>query len=222
MTSRTADIERIHQKVEVELGTEANAWTQWPGGWRDDIAASLIDAVYSARARYSGIQPLVATWTKGQSGKSSLPSLIKEIDAKGPQQWAKDFGNSQTSPGRSKTAPGGPTKAAAIREAAALLSDIGVNHAKDITPETAKDVKATLQRVQGIGYATSNYFLMLLGAPGVKPDRMIHRFLESDGRQFTNAQAEEIITAVAERLHVAPHVLDHAIWAYESQRVVRG
>jgi len=50
--------------------------------------------------------------------------------------------------------------------------------------------------VPGIGYATANYFLMLLGAAGIKPDRMIHRFLqEATGRSFTNMHAEQSLWA---------------------------
>ena len=57
-------------------------------------------------------------------------------------------------------------------------------------------VTDALRSVPGIGYATSNYFLMLLGAPGVKPDRMVHRFLRGAlGRGLTNARSLEYRTA---------------------------
>ena len=76
-----------------------------------------------------------------------------------------------------------------------------------------------LASVPGIGRATASYFLMLLGAPGAKPDRMVHRFLsDAAGHPFPNAQAEIAVIAAAERLHVQPHVLDHAIWRYESSK----
>jgi len=39
---------------------------------------------------------------------------------------------------------------------------------------------------------------MLLGAPGVKPDRMIQRFLRhATGHRFSNAAAEEAVGTVA-------------------------
>jgi hypothetical protein len=76
-----------------------------------------------------------------------------------------------------------------------------------------------LASVPGIGRGTASYFLMLLGAPGVKPDRMVHRFLrDAAGHAFSNAQAESVVVAAAERLSVQPHVLDHAIWRYESSK----
>ena len=64
---------------------------------------------------------------------------------------------------------------------------------------------------------------MLLGAPGVKPDRMIHRFVkEATGRPLTNAEADALVTAAAERLATEAHELDRAIWSYESERARSG
>jgi hypothetical protein len=78
-------------------------------------------------------------------------------------------------------------------------------------------VKLALRSVPGIGYATLNYFLMLLGAPGVKPDCMIHRFLkEVTRRSLTNTHTEQALRTVADILGVHPHELDHAIWCYQS------
>ncbi len=76
--------------------------------------------------------------------------------------------------------------------------------------------------VPGIGYATANYFFMLLGAPGVKPDRMIHRFLTAAiGHDVSNEVAEAAIWSAATRLGVQPNELDHAIWRYESDKATR-
>ena len=76
-----------------------------------------------------------------------------------------------------------------------------------------------LAAVPGIGRGTASYFLMLLGAPGVKPDRMVHRFLyDAAGHPFSDAKAETTVIAAAEQLGVQPHVLSHAIWRYESSR----
>jgi hypothetical protein len=51
---------------------------------------------------------------------------------------------------------------------------------------------------------------------------MIHRFLtDATGLTFTNPDAERVLLAAAERLKVAPHDLDHAIWSYESKRARR-
>ena len=80
-------------------------------------------------------------------------------------------------------------------------------------------MKYVLRSVSGIGCAIANYFLMLLGVPGIKPDRMIHRFLkEATGHTFTNAYAEQVLRAVAAYFDVQENELDHAIWRYERER----
>jgi hypothetical protein len=82
-----------------------------------------------------------------------------------------------------------------------------------------EEVMPALRVVSGVGYATANYFLMLLGAPGVKPDRLIHGFpKEATGHTFTGAEADQVIGCVARALDIQPYELDHAIWHYESER----
>jgi hypothetical protein len=108
------------------------------------------------------------------------------------------------------------------RQAAWALRQEGINVASHITAGNAAMVKLALRSVPGIGYATASYFLMLLGAPGVKPDRMIHRFLEdATGHPFTNAHAEQVLRRVAELLGVQPHEVDHAIWSFQRSRARR-
>ncbi len=64
---------------------------------------------------------------------------------------------------------------------------------------------------------------MLLGAPGVKPDRMIHRFLRhAAGHRFSNTAAEKAIRTVAALLGSKPHELDHAIWKFQSRPTQSG
>ena len=60
---------------------------------------------------------------------------------------------------------------------------------------------------------------MLLGVPGIKPDRMIHRFLkDAAGHAFTNAYAEQVLRAVAAHFGVQAHELDHAVWWYQRRQ----
>ena len=63
---------------------------------------------------------------------------------------------------------------------------------------------------------------MLAGIPGVKPDRMICRFVaDSLGlprRGVTSAFALEILTAAAEELDMPPTGLDHAVWQFKRGR----
>ena len=171
----------------------------------------------------TGISRNIADWQAARTRRTfSLDALLAEIDAIGVPGWANSFGNHQRSPSRRTDAPHGPSKAAAVREAADELRKEGINAAEDVAVSTVEDAKAAVRSVSGIGYATANYFLMLLGVPGVKPDRMIHRFLEeATGHAFTNANADQVLRAVAAHYEVQAHELDHAIWRYERERARR-
>jgi hypothetical protein len=224
MRTSEADVQAILRRVAATIGGKRN-WINWPGGWKGDIESALIDAVFSARAVYyskygRGILANVMAWQSARRRKSfNLKSLSKEIDAVGVTRWAAAFGNSQNSPRRLASAPNGRSKAAAVREAASALMAVGISRAEDVDKDSADTAKHALMGVGGIGFATANYFLMLLGAPGVKPDRMIHRFLrDATGHPFSNPNAVGVTTEVAIRLKAQPHDLDHAIWSYESKR----
>ena len=148
-----------------------------------------------------------------------MDALIAEIDGVGVPAWASAFGNSSGIAWTTRGRPCGRSKAATVREAAGKLREEGINIAAGIDSDTAATVEDRASIRSGIGYATSNYFLMLLGVPGIKPDRMIHRFLkDATGHAFTNAYAEQVLRAVATQLGVREHELDHAIWRYESER----
>jgi hypothetical protein len=228
MKSLESDLEKVIAHTDSVLGPP-NEWkTKWPGGWPGDIESALVDAVFSARAVYRtasgrGIYANVTQWQAGRGRQSwSVDALIADIDKAGIDQWAAGFRNGQHSPTRPPSAPGGPTKAATVRQAAGVLRELGVNEASQIDLASTGDVKQALVAVPGIGMATVNYFLMLLGAPGVKPDRMVHRFLyDAAQHSFTNAQAEEVVTAAAGRLGVPANELDHTIWRYESDKAAR-
>jgi len=223
MDAEKNDAEKVTAHITSSLGPPREWW--WPGGWPGDIEAALVDAVFSARAVYrskngKGIYANVAAWRAGRDRTAwSLDALIAEIDGLGVDGWASHFGNRQHSPTRPPSAPGGPSKAAAVREAAGALRKHGISTAADIGAGNTGTVQQVLLSIPGIGGGTASYFLMLLGAPGVKPDRMVHRFIsDAAGHPFSNAQAENVIRAAAKQLDVQPHVLDHAIWRYESSK----
>ena len=163
------DVEKVTARITSHLGPPSEWW--WPGGWPGDIEAALVDAVFSARAVYrskngKGIYANVAAWRAGRDRTDwSLDELIAEIDGMGVDAWAGHFGNRQHSPTRPPDAPGGPSKAAAVREAAGALREQGINTATDIGLGNTETAQRVLAAVPGIGRGTANYFLMLLGAP---------------------------------------------------------
>ena len=156
----------IEKAVNDLLGPSAS-WTKWPGGWPGEIGTALIDSVYSARARYTtkhgkGIKPLVVGWRNRTLAKDSITGLLGEIDdAGGPEAWMARM-NDQLSPRRTPNARGGPTKAAAVREAAENLKCVGIEKADDLH-DRQDEARRAISKVQGVGYATTSYFMMLLG-----------------------------------------------------------
>jgi len=224
----TTDAARVMAHIAETVGTNPAGWARWPGGWPGDIESALVDAVFSARAVYKtkygrGIYFKVVAWQRRRTRHDYLlPALIAEIDAIGVSAWADRFGSHQLSPHRPATAPLGASKVATVRQAAEALVRIGVTNARQISVDNADMVWNVLTSVPGLGYATANYFLMLLGAPGVKPDRMVKRFLaDATGHACSDAKADQAIWAAAERLDIEPHKLDHAIWSYESRKAAR-
>jgi hypothetical protein len=187
MSEPSEDVAKVLAHIETTIG-EPYGWEKWPGGWIGDIEAALIDAVFSAWAVYRsergrGVYANVVEWRQARDRQSySLDALIAEIDAAGVLKWARKFGNLQVSARRPASAPSASSKAAAVRQAACVLLGHGINEASQIDMSNAMSVTLALRAVPGIGYATASYFLMLLGAPGVKPDRMIHRFLKEAAR----------------------------------------
>ena len=61
--------------------------------------------------------------------------------------------------------------------------------------------------------------MILLGQEGVKPDRMIIRFLEESlSRKVSPDEAQELLAKVAMTKNLSQIQLDHAIWNYQRER----
>lgn len=197
--------------VGVRLG---NGWTEYPGGWPNQIEAALIDAVLGIRARYghgansgtaaTGVPAAVGRWIEKRGG-SPVDDLEKlaSVDA---DALATTLKNHQVLSGKNP-------KASAIVQAANNFVDIGVRHSSEFKPDDVEHQKAYLS-VRGLGPVTWNYFCMLLGAEKVKPDTWIVRFVEEAlGRNVSPEEAEGLMMTAAQELGVSPRKLDHAIWA---------
>lgn len=228
-------IDQVVAAVKRHLGDDPKKWPPWPEGWRDDIEMALVDAVFSVRAPYKttrgrGVHALVTAWAGRRNRPiNSTTGLAEEISKAGVRAWAGAFGSNQTSPGRQPTAPEGNLKAATVLEAARALSNgtPPINTADDVRSNVDEAVRR-LKDVKGIGHATVNYFLILLGVPGVKPDTLLHRFVsealaqDAGSKTLTSTEVVRLVSSAAKRFAVEPHILDHAIWRYESDRSKRG
>ncbi|MBB5788950.1 hypothetical protein [Jiangella mangrovi] len=203
------DVRTLVAAVERELPDD---WAAWPGGWPGQIEAAHIDAVRSIRAQYgqehNGVRGAVGKWRAHRG--TDRPDDLSVLAATDPAVLAGIVGKQQLS--------GGVSKAEAMIEAARNLSGLGVRHAADVDPASMGQ-KLAYTDVTGLGDVTWEYFLMLLGKPGVKADVWINRFVgRALGRTPSPAESRDLVKAAAVELMVDATALDYAIWSHERGR----
>lgn len=201
-----------------------------PPGYRDGLALCVIDSVQSTGVTYSSVENVVARYRAyrreqgGDPNCDGTPALLATFDElDGPDGWAKKIGNSNRTSTR-----GGVLKSEAIRDAARVLDAERIRDT-DLLREVAED-EAQLEQVRkewcGVkGQRTGitwHYMLMLAGIEGVKPDRMICRFISDSlglpRRAVTPPFALQILTAAAKEMGMSPTDLDHGVWQFQRSR----
>lgn len=206
------------------------AHEQWPERtefWPSEIEVALTDAIYSANANYGSARSddrgatgvfrviEVLRTKRGEGNLDNLPALIDLLENDPPFV----LGNESCSPGV-------PTKKETNLR---LIAEALV--AADVS--SGRDVKKYIQdsggffwprhpkqgRVGGVAGATWSYFLINLGYPRVKADRMICRFVsEAIGREANPELAASLVTRAAEQSAVPVVDLDFAIWSYQRRQ----
>lgn len=191
------------------------------GGWPDEISTALVDAVFSIRARYEAATPGKGVLGRVESFRELHPDRRDDLEA------LVELGEGQLTDIMGATQTGGRPKSHAVMEAAHALRDIGVNRAANLADRDIADVKATYTNVHGLGWITFEYFLMLLGRPGIKADTMVGRFVNSalraQGLDTVDAKrAHQLLTDIFEKYNRAHwkslSTLDHAIWRYQRRK----
>lgn len=212
------DLESVVQHVKTVVGHLDGS--EAPPGWRDQVNCALIDAVFSARARYgtadTGVRQTVKRWATDGRPSDDLTALAAYDDK--PADLAELLDNRQHVPG------GWSTKAAAVARAASQLIKIDVTSARDVVEagdERFMEIKSAVTSVKGIGEVTFTYFGMLLGRPDVKADLHIRRFVtnalagpigtSTDGIVSPH-RARMLLNKAARSIGVDPITLDHAVW----------
>jgi hypothetical protein len=207
-------VERLLKVIEAEL--PRGEWVPWPGGYPGEAEAALVDAVFSIGARYGtspdrGVRGVVKKWREHRD-HAPLDDLcqLKEFAGRG-DDLAEILGNQQ------KVARGTRLKADALAEAAERLVDAKVRSSADVA--ASQEQKKAYTSVRGLGPVTWEYFLMLLGIPGVKADVHIQRFVSrAVDVDVSPAECRSLLHDVAEQMGESPTELDHAVWAYERSR----
>lgn len=190
----------------------------------------MIDSIQSAGVTYSSVENVLARYREyrrkqgGDPNRDGVSELLATFDElNGPDGWARKIGNNNRTSTR-----GGVLKSQAIRDAAEVFDTAGVSDTTGL--RKAAEDEAQLEQVRKAWCAvkgqrsgiTWRYMQMLAGIPGVKPDRMICRFvadsLEVPRRSVTPPFALEILTAAAKQMGMSPTDLDHAVWQFQRIR----
>lgn len=202
-----------------------------PSGYRDGLALCIVDSVQSTGVTYSSVERVVDRYRayrrRGRSGdpnSDGVPELLATFEELGgPDGWASQIGNRNRTSTRN-----GVLKAEAIRDAAQTLAAEGIK-----TTAALRDAAGDEDRLARVGAAwravtgqisgiTWHYAQMLAGIQGVKPDRMICRFVADSLRLPRKDVATEfagvIVTAAATEMGMLPTDLDHAIWQWQRVR----
>lgn len=202
-----------------------------PGGYRDSLALCIIDSVQSTGVKYKSVENVIVKYRQyRKDGGSSAETdgandLASTFDALGGSSgWADRIGNGN----RTSTKAGAPLKALAIDAAARVLINQGIDTAEDLRrvardPQRLSTASTEWCRVPGQkSGVTWHYVQMLAGVQGVKPDRMIIRFVANalglSVNKVSTAFASEAIVAVAKAMGIPPTDLDHGIWQWQRRR----
>lgn len=222
--AETSALERLTAAVS---DLDRDLFTRYKGGWINQIGIALWDAVYSIGSQYSGVAPRLDEM-RGWLAKEGLSEDSLHVVANLPEDAVvKIMGATRVAPGRARSV----TKAAAARQAAIAIAGLEIDSASDLrdyvtghkegSVESAKEILKTYSSVYGLGKVTGEYFLMLLGIPGVKADRMVTRFVaKAVGKPVGPEEARSLVVAAHEALSpstlsgVSLTQLDHAIWLY--------
>ncbi len=205
------------------------------------LSLCALDAVFSIGARYTStvrtceryaaaakLTALVDVGCEaeviGTDAEQPLSVFVGDMIVSGPESFAANVLRN-----RQRTSPrGGVLKSVAAARYAEILVGAGVERYADVPSLVADElrltsVEAQLREVPGNGASDIRlgYLWMLLGDDTmIKPDRMVHRWLgEVIGRRLSDAEARDLVAAVAAERGCTAWELDHAIW--ENQRFRR-
>lgn len=211
------------------LGDPA-AWKS-PTGYPDSLALCIIDSIQSVQVKYPTVVSVLNRYRHHRREQGAHPErdgateLVLTFSELGSADaWAASIGTGN----RVWSRLNAPLKAAVIEQAALAFAEKGVLSTAELVdraqdPNGLAEVEQLWTHLPGQSSGiTWHYLLMLAGVPGVKPDRMIRRFVaqalaEKESR-FAGAELIALVTAAAEELMVDVTTLDHSIWQYQRRQ----
>lgn len=204
--------------------------SKWKGGYPDSLALCIVDSVQSTGVTYTSVGNVLDAYRRYRAERNASAKtdgtheLLKTFEELGGSVgWAAAIGNQN----KTSTRAGAPLKAEAIRLAAQVMDAAGIRDTATLrdavgTAELEK-AKSEWLRIPGQRSGiTWRYLLMLAGVPGVKPDRMIIRFVADTlglpRRSVTTEFAANAVVETANALKLSPTELDHGIWSWQRRQ----
>jgi hypothetical protein len=229
-----------------DLGSPAD-WIA-PDGYPTSMALCVIDAVFSINANYQGVLNVVKRYRRyrrNQRGDADSDGVIELLGTfehlGGAEAWADEVDNHWRTSTRS-----GILKAEAVLREAHKLADcnawtVAAFHDAALDGSLAA-IEANWLTVTGQGSGVSWGYVPILARPharfgasaslveayadaviGVKPDRMIKRYVASaigsTEAAIPNRKAGALVKEAAKVMNCDVYGLDHTIWRYQSGRL---
>jgi len=196
------------------------------------VPLCVIDAVFSIGVRYESTERTVTDfctrcgWQRDGRGRvkehtiSEFLKILQPYENRWEEMADRVFRNRQRTSSRS-----GILKAEATYRFAKVLQQFGIETFADVLKSGLRNdlrqaIKTIPGQTSGLSYA---YFLILAGnQDGVKPDRMVTRFVADalGVRNIAPGIAEELVRSASKVLRpefpmLAPSTLDNKIWKYQ-------
>lgn len=206
-------------------------------GYPGSLALCVIDSVFSIGVKYQGVVNVVRRYRAyrlSQSGNADSDGCLELMGSfqhlGGPDGWAAKFENKQRTSTKS-----GILKSDAVLRESQVLAEHGVWTVHDLRSKSSRgelrDIETAWRSVPGQKSGVSwSYFLMLArvlpdadsGLAGVKPDRMIKRYvggaLGQSESTIHDRKAAALVRSAADAQGWDVIGLDHAIWRFQSGR----
>ncbi|SET33303.1 hypothetical protein [Geodermatophilus poikilotrophus] len=198
-----------------------------PPTYPDSLALCVIEAVQSPGISHSVVEAVVGRYrayratSGGNADTDGAVELLASFRDLGTEGWMKQIGTRNRTPPR----PGAPFKAEVIERAASVLVELGAASTAEVRvaaedPAKLAELHAGWSAVVGRGTgATWHYLLILAGVPGVKPDRLIARFVSDatgvPSRLLETAAAGRLLELAATELGVSSAILDFHVWDWQ-------
>lgn len=170
------------------------------------LGATLADAVLQANNRYEQtVRPRITRIRDRHPSCDTLPGLCRWLAA-GP--------GDRLAAAREFLEWKGDRRARTFLQIVDLLGERGVNSEAELAGWLADRANRDhLQAVRFVGPKTIDYLGILVGAERIAVDRHLVAFLRAAGVSRNHyAEAQTLLEAAAERLGVAPRLLDNSIW----------